>query len=119
MSKYRKGAMYLRHLKSTDKANDMRTALRLATFSDPEYWSNPERVKPVVMVQHGIEGVAGVWMNKEDAISSLLTRTQKRRRNAKHNQKRGQSMTKSDLRKAFRAWAFKHEEKRNTVREHK
>lgn len=119
MSKYRKGAMYLRHLKSTDKANDMRTALRLATFSEPEYWNHPERVKPVVMVQHGVEGVAGVWMNKEDAISSFLTRTQKRRRNAKHNDKRGQRMTKSDLRKAFRAWAFKHEEKRNTVREQK
>lgn len=119
MSKYRKGAMYLRHLKPTDKANDMRTALRLATFSEPEYWSNPERVKPVVMVQHGIEGVAGVWLNKEDAISSFLTRSAKRRRNAKHNVERGQRMTKGDLRKAFIAWAFKHEEKRNMVREQK
>ncbi|MBW2958929.1 hypothetical protein [Hafnia paralvei] len=108
MSKYRKGSMYLRHLKSTDKANDMRTALRLATFSEPEYWSHPKRVKPVVMVQHGVEGVAGVWLNKEDAISSFLTRSAKRRRNAKHNVERGQRMTKGDLRKAFRAWAFKH-----------
>ena len=114
MSKYRKGAMYLRHLKSTDKANDMRTALRLATFSEPEYWNHPERVKPVVMVQHGVEGVAGVWLNKEDAISSLLTRNSNRCRNAKHNVERGQHMTKGDLRKAFRAYAFKHEDKRNT-----
>jgi len=114
MSKYRKGGMYLRHLKSTDKANDMRTALRLATFSEPEYWNHPERVKPVVMVQHGVEGVAGVWLNKEEAIRSLLlTRNPKRRRNAKHNAERGQRMTKGDLRKAFRAWAFKHEDKRN------
>lgn len=117
MSKYRKGAMYLRHLKPNDKANDMRTALRLATFSEPEYWRHSERVKPVVMVQHGVEGVIGVWLNKEDAISSFLARTQKRRRNAKHNEDRGQRMTKGDLRKAFRAWAFKHEEKQNTVRE--
>ncbi|MEG0057929.1 hypothetical protein, partial [Hafnia sp.] len=81
-----------------------------------EYWSHPKRVKPVVMVQHGVEGVAGVWLNKEDAISSFLTRSAKRRRNAKHNVERGQCMTKGDLRKAFRAWAFKHEEKQNTVR---
>lgn len=114
MSKYRKGAMYLRHLKSTDKANDMRTALRLATFSEPEYWNHSERVKPVVMVQHGVEGVVGVWLNKEDAISTLLARSPKRRRNAKHNAERGQRMTKGDLRKAFRAYAFKHEDKRNT-----
>lgn len=113
MSKYRKGAMYLRHLKPTDKANNMRTALRLATFSEPEYWNHPERVKPVVIVRHGVEGVTGVWLNKEDAISSLLTRYPKRRRNAKHNVERGQRMTKGDLRKAFRAWAFKHEDKRN------
>lgn len=108
MSKYRKGAMYLRHLKPIDKANDMRTALRLATFSEPEYWNHPERVKPVVMVQHGVEGVVGIWLNKEDAIRSFLTRSQKRRRNAQHNEKRGQCMTKGDLCKAFRAWAFKH-----------
>ncbi len=113
MSKYRKGAMYLRHLKSTDKANDMRTALRIATFSEPEYWRHPERVKPVVMVQHGVEGVVGIWLNKEDAINSFLTRNPNRRRNAKHNVERGQRMTKGDWRKAFRAWAFKHEDKRN------
>lgn len=117
MSKYRKGAIYLRHLKSTDKANDMRTALRLATFSEPENWRHPERVKPVVMVQHGVEGVAGVWLNKEDAISSFLTRSPNRRRNPKHNAERGQRMTKGDLRKAFRVHAFKYEEKLNTARE--
>ena len=119
MSKYRKGAMYLRHLKPTDRAIRIRTAFRLAAFNIPDGWEHPERVKPVVMVQHGVEGVVDVWMNKEDAISSLFTRNPKRRRNPKHNEKRGQRITKGDLRKACRAYAFKHEDKRNSVREQK
>jgi len=110
MSKYRKGAMYLRHLKPTDKAKNWQTALRLGLFFDPNNWKHPERVKPVVMVQYGINGVAAVWMNREEAIRSLLVYNPKRRRNTKHSSKRGQRMTKGDLRKAFRAWAFKNNE---------
>lgn len=110
MSKYRKGAMYLRHLKPTDKANDLRTIIRLELFCDPNNWKHPERVKPVVMVQYVINGVAAVWMNREEAIRSLLVYNPKRRRNTKHSSKRGQRMTKGDLRKSFRAWAFKNNE---------
>ncbi|EEJ7233399.1 hypothetical protein S483_001291 [Salmonella enterica subsp. salamae] len=116
MSKYRKGAMYLRHMKSSDKAsaraNSFRTAMRLGLFSDPKIWKHPERVKPVVLLQHGISGVGDVWMNREEAIRSLLTRIPYRRRNARHNPKRGLRATKGDLRKAFRGWAFKHRPER-------
>lgn len=106
MSKYRKGIAYLRKMKKTDRANDFRTAARLGMFSDPNNWKHPERCKPVVMAQHGVKGVSGAWMNHDEAVRSLLARVPKRRRNAKHNPRRGLRLTKGDLRKAFRRWRF-------------
>ena len=38
MSKYRKGAVYLRKMKSSDKSNDFRTSMRMALFSDKKVW---------------------------------------------------------------------------------
>lgn len=104
MSKYRKGIVYLRKMKSTDRAKDFRTAMRLGMFADKNLWKHPESVKPVVMAQHGVKGVSNAWMNQDEAIRSLLTRVPKRRRNAKHNPRRGLRLTKGDLRKAFRRW---------------
>lgn len=94
MSKYRKGAMYIRNLKPTDKANDVQTTIRLKIFCDPNNWKNPERVKPVVMIQYGIGSVTAVWMNREEAIRSLLVYIPKRRRNAKHCPMRGSASLK-------------------------
>ena len=107
MSKYRKGIGYIRRMKPTDKGNDFRTALRLGYYADPKVWKNPEQVKPVVMVQHGVPGVAAVWMNQDEAIKSLFGTREYRRRNARHNPQRGMRITKSDLRKVFRRWRFK------------
>lgn len=106
MSKYRKGIVYLRKMKKTDRAKDFRTAVRLDMFSDPKIWKHPESLKPVVMAQHGVKGVSNVWMNQDEAIRSLLTSVTKRRRNAKHNPRRGLRLTKGDLKKAFRRWRF-------------
>ena len=106
MSKYRRGVAYLRHMKPTDKANDFRTAIRLATFADKSCWKRPEEVKPVVLVQHGVKTVAAVFMNKEDALRSLLAQT-KRAKNSRHNRRRGLRHTQSDLRRVWRGWRFK------------
>ena len=58
MSKYRKRAMYLRHMKSSEKvsarANSFRTAMRLELFSDPKICKHPDRVKPVVLPHHDL-----------------------------------------------------------------
>mgnify|MGYP001086345448 CR=1 FL=1 len=46
MSKYRKGAVYLRKMKAGDKSNDFRTYMRMAMFSDKKAWKHPEKIKP-------------------------------------------------------------------------
>lgn len=106
MSKYRKGVAYLRHMKPTDKANDFRTAIRLGVFADKSGWKHPERVKPVVLVQHGVKGVAAVFMNKEEALSSLMV-VKRRQRNRRYSYRRGLRHTQADLRKVWRGWRFK------------
>ena len=109
MSKYRKGALYLRHMKPTDKSNDFRNSMRMALFSDKSAWKHPEEIKLVVLLQHGTNRVVSVFMNMDDACSSLCSfGIPKRRRNARFNAKRGLRFTKGDQRKAFRKWAFKH-----------
>lgn len=108
MSKYRKGAVYLRHLKSTDRSTSFQVSLRLAAFSDPTNWKHPERVKPVVLVQHGVKNVMEVFMTRDAALNQLMIYRESRQRNAKHNPKRGLRQTKGDQRNAFRKWAFKH-----------
>ncbi|WP_312329898.1 hypothetical protein [Atlantibacter hermannii] len=108
MSKYRKGAVYLRHLKPTDKSTSFQVSIRLAYFNDKNIWKHPERVTPVVLVQHGCKGVMEVFMTREDALRQLMMYRERRARNTKHNAKRGQRQTKGDLSKAFRRWAFKH-----------
>lgn len=113
MSKYRKGALYLRHMKATDKTNDFRTSVRVALFSDKSAWKHPEKIKPAVLLQHGTNRVVNVFMNMDDACSSLYSfGMPKRRRNSRFNAKRGVRFTKGDLRKAFRKWAFKHNQER-------
>lgn len=109
MSKYRKGALYLRHMKPTDKTNDFRTSIRMALFSDKSAWKRSEEIKPIVLLQHGTNRVLSVFMNMDDACNSLLSfGMPKRRRNPRHNPKRGLRATKGGLRKVFRKWAFKH-----------
>lgn len=106
MSKYRKGVAYLRHMKPSDKANDFRTAIRLATFADKSCWKHPERVKPVVLVQHGVKGVAAVFMNRDEALRSMMAQN-KKARNSRHNRRRGLRQTNADLRRVWRGWRFK------------
>lgn len=106
MSKFRKGAAYLRRMKPTDKADSLFLAVRLAFFSDPRNWKHPERCRPVVLVQHGCPGVVGVWMNREEALRALWTRVPNRRRNIKHNPRRGLRITRGELNKALSGWAF-------------
>ncbi|QIR27542.1 hypothetical protein [Kluyvera genomosp. 3] len=109
MSKYRKGALYLRHMKPTDKSNDFRTSMRMALFSDKSAWKRPEEIKPVVLLRHGTNRVMNVFMNMDDALSCLFSfGIPKRPRNSRFNAKRGLRFTKGDLRKAFRKWSFKH-----------
>lgn len=108
MSKYRKGAVYLRHLKPTDKSTSWQVSMRLAYFNDKKIWKHPERVTPVVLVQHGVKNVMEVFMCREDALRQLMMYRVKRRRNNKHYPRRGLRQTKGDLRKSFRGWAFKH-----------
>ena len=107
MSKYRRGVAYLRHMKPTDKANDFRTAIRMATFADKSCWKNPEEVKPVVLVQHGVKGVAAAFMNKDEALRSLMVFAPRRVRNPHHSRRRGLRHTQSDLRRVWRGWRFK------------
>lgn len=104
MSKYRKGVAYLRAMRLTDRAADFRTNARMAFFSDKRLFNRPEEVRPVVLVQHGYKKAVGAFMNKEEAMQSLITFVPPRRRNPKHNPKRGQRLTKSDFKKAFRRW---------------
>lgn len=108
MSKYRRGALFLRRLKPTDKSNDFRTAMRLGMFSEPNIWKHPERVKPVVLVQHSVNNVVAVFMNKADALGSLFGKRESRLRNARWNKKRGQRQTIGDMKKTWRRWAWKH-----------
>ncbi|EKI3096558.1 hypothetical protein PC510_003835 [Escherichia coli] len=111
MSKYRKGACYLRKMKARDKSDDLRTRMRMAMFSDKSAWKHPEQIKPVVVVRHGIKRVMGVFMNMDDATASLFPwMIKERRRNSRHNPHRGMKHTKGDLKKAFRMWAFKHDQ---------
>lgn len=111
MSKYRKGAVYLRKMKRGDKTNDFRTSMRMAMFSDKTAWKNPEEIKPVVLVQYGVKRVVSVFMNMDDALGCVFcSGIPKRRRNARHNPRRGVRYTRGDLKKAFRKWAFKHKE---------
>lgn len=113
MSKYRKGAIYLRKMKPSDKSNDFRTGCHIALFSDKSAWKHPEKVKPVVLVQHGMNRIVSVFMNMEDATGCLISGTfPKRTRNYRHNPKRGQRYTKGDMKKAFSKWAFKHNQER-------
>ena len=108
MSKYRKGAVYLRKLKSGDKSPDLRNSMRMAMFSDKSMWKHPEEIKPVVLMRHGMNHVVAVFMNMDDAIHSMFSPGMpKRRRNARHNPRRGLRHTKDDLKKAFRHWAIK------------
>ena len=113
MSKYRKGAVYLRKMKPGDKTNDFRTSMRMAMFSDKTAWKRPEIIKPVVMVRHGTKRVISVFMNMDDAMSSLFgSGIPKRRRNSRHNPTRGRRVTRGDLRKAFRSWGLKYNQER-------
>ncbi|MFI7812971.1 hypothetical protein [Citrobacter werkmanii] len=111
MSKYRKGAVYLRHLRRTDKSTSFQISLRLAYFSNPSLWKHPEGVKPVVMVRHGSNNVMEIFMNREEALRSLYITRTIRQRNRKHNPKRGLRQTRGDLRKGFRAWVSKYAKK--------
>lgn len=113
MSKYRKGAVYLRHLKPTDKSTSFQVSMRLAYFSDPSLWKHPERIKPVVLVQHGVGKVMEIFMNREDALRSLHMVRTIRQRNPKHHPKRGLRQTRGDFRNGFRSWAFKHSKKKD------
>lgn len=106
MSKYRQGIAYLRPMKKGDKANDFRTAMRLALFADKSAWKRPQEIKPVVLVQHGVKGVAAVFMNRNDALSSMIN-FPKRSRNSKYSRKRGLRSTKSDFKKVWCGWKFK------------
>lgn len=111
MSKYRKGGVYLRKMKAGDKSNDFRTYMRMAMFSDKNAWKYPEKIKPVVLVQHGMKRVVSVFMNIEDATGCLISGAfMKRTRNSRHNPRRGKRYTKGDMKKAFRKWAFKHKQ---------
>ncbi|HCA9725809.1 TPA: hypothetical protein MYK22_001009 [Klebsiella pneumoniae] len=113
MSKYRKGAVYLRKMKASDKSNNFRTSMRMALFNDKTMWKRPEEVKPVVLVQHGESRVVAVFMNMDDAMRSMFSPgMQKRCRNARHNPRRGLRHTKGDLAKAFRRRAYKHNKER-------
>ncbi|MGR7410020.1 hypothetical protein ACU60X_19225 [Klebsiella aerogenes] len=109
MSKYRKGAVYLRKMKAGDKSNDFRTSMRMALFSDKKVWKRPEKIKPVVLVQYGMKNIVSDFMNMDDATGYLFSGAiEKRARNSRHNPLRGMRYTKGDLKKAFRKWAFKH-----------
>lgn len=113
MSKYRKGAVYLRKMKRGDKSSDFRTYMRMAMFNDKSAWKHPEKVKPVVLVQYGMKRVVSVFMNMDDAIGCLISGAlEKRARNSRQNPRRGKRYTKGDLKKAFRKWAFKHNQGR-------
>ncbi|VDZ67570.1 Uncharacterised protein [Klebsiella aerogenes] len=73
MSKYRKGAVYLRKMKAGDKSNDFRTYMRMAMFSDKKAWKHPEKIKPVVLVQYGMKNIVSVFMNMDDATGCLFS----------------------------------------------
>lgn len=110
MSKYRKGAVYLRRMKPTDKSTSFHVNIRLAHFGNKSGWKHPERVDPFVLLQHGVKNVIEVFMTKEAALRQLMkSREKPRQRNTKHHAKRGLRQTKGDLRKSFRGWAFKHQ----------
>ncbi|WAM43665.1 hypothetical protein [Edwardsiella piscicida] len=109
MSKYRKGALYLRKMKPSDKSNDFRICMRMALFSDKKAWKRPEEIKPVVLIQHGMKRIVSVFMNMDDAYGCLISGAlEKRARNSRHNPSRGMRYTKGDMKKAFRKWALKH-----------
>ncbi|MDQ9469009.1 hypothetical protein [Citrobacter freundii] len=111
MSKFRKGAVYLRKMKTGDKSDDFRTYMRMAMFSDKSAWKHPEKINPVVLVQYGVKCVVSVFMNMEDATGCLISGAfEKRARNSRHNPRRGMRYTKGDMKKAFRKWAFKHKQ---------
>ena len=106
MSKYRRGIAYLRPIKQGDKANSYMVALKMAALTTPELWNGSHRIKPLVLVQHGVEGVSAVFNNREEARSSMITTTQ-RGRNRRFNKKRGQRSTIGDFKKIWRKWKFK------------
>ncbi|MFC7776734.1 hypothetical protein ACFQW4_06645 [Pantoea sp. GCM10028869] len=106
MSKYRKGIAYLRPMKKGDKSDSFMVSIKMAALTTPNLWKHPEHIRPWVMVQHGVKGVAAAFMNREEALRSVMFHATPRARNPKHNRKRGLRRTKGDLNKAFRKFRF-------------
>lgn len=70
MSKYRKGALYIRQMKEGDDTESFRTALRLAFYS--VQIKSGKLKKAYVLLQHGDSRVMDVGRSRADIMSKMI-----------------------------------------------
>lgn len=70
MSKYRKGALYIRRMKETDQTENFRTSIRLALYS--MQIRNGKRKKAYVLMQHGYSNVMEVGGSRVDIMRNMI-----------------------------------------------
>lgn len=70
MSKYRKGALYIRRMKESDKSESIRTAMLMAYHS--VQIRNGKAQKAYVLVRHGDNSVMEVGQSKAKLMNQLV-----------------------------------------------
>ena len=70
MSKYRKGALYIRRMRETDQTESFRTSFRLAFYS--VQIESGKLKKAYVLVQHGYSNVLEVGRSRADIMSTMI-----------------------------------------------
>ena len=70
MSKYRKGALYIRRMKEGDDTESFRTAFRLAFYS--VQIKSGKLKKAYVLVRHGDSSVMDVGRSRLDIMSTMI-----------------------------------------------
>ncbi|QNF19600.1 hypothetical protein FT688_02960 [Aeromonas hydrophila] len=72
MSKYRKGALYIRRMKEGDQSESIITAMRMAYHSIKI--RNGVSKKAYVLVQHGNDNIMAVGSSKASLMGTLMFR---------------------------------------------
>lgn len=70
MSKYRKGALYIRRMRESDDTESFRTSFRLAFYS--MQIKSGRYKKAYVLLQHGHPGVLEVGRSRADIMGQML-----------------------------------------------
>lgn len=70
MSKYRKGGLYIRRMRASDKTESFRTSFRLAFFS--MQIKSGKFKKAYVLVRHGDDSVMEVGRSRADIMGQMI-----------------------------------------------